>query len=124
MEEPLERFDLRDPIEELGLVQRLGGRTEQARLGGMSQPGALRRQKDVREIVADARAVDAPQLLDGFPRPTSEAGSARRSASATPCVCRSSEGSPQGGEPSGSRRAPRWPYLRIDSVRFTAPTIF
>src|ERR671930_222569 len=49
-----------------------------------------------------------------MPTPISSGGSAARSSSRIPCVDGSSSGSPGGALPSGSRRAARWPYSRID----------
>jgi len=54
--------------------------------------------------------------------PTSDAGSAFRSASVRPYVASSSVGSPCRGEPRGSSDAARWPYRRIESARLTRPT--
>jgi hypothetical protein len=54
----------------------------------------------------------------------SDAGSCLRSSSVSPCAAAESEGSPIGSEPSGSIRAARWPYRRIQSASLAAPTIF
>src|SRR5690606_29123991 len=48
-------------------VERAGRRGEAARLGGLTQPGALFRVAHMLVIVADGAAVDLAQALDGLP---------------------------------------------------------
>ena len=64
MQEALEPLDLGQPLEQLLL--RLGGeiRGVMAALDGLAQPGALLGDLDLIEVVADAAAVDAPQIVD------------------------------------------------------------
>ena len=118
MQEPLEGFDLRQPIEQRDRIDRIGRRAEPAGLDRLAQPLALLGDEDVREVVAGGRAVDARSRsttshIDvgavADRRRRSDAGSARRSASVTPCVSGSSVGSPSGRLPSGSICAARWP---------------
>ena len=61
VQEALEGLDLGDPIEQRLFVDGRHGRTEAARLDGDSQPLTLFGDEDLREVVAGARAVGAPQ---------------------------------------------------------------
>ena len=119
VEEALEHFDLRQPVEQRDGVDRIRGGAEASGLHRLAQPAALLRHEHVREVVAGRRAVDAAERLDDLVRmfaapsasadQTSEAGIARRSSLVTPCVSGSSVGSPSGAEPSGSSCAARCP---------------
>jgi hypothetical protein len=64
MQEPLERFDLRQAIEQLDRIDRVGRRAEPAAFRRVTQPAALLRHEDVRVVVADGRAVDTPEPID------------------------------------------------------------
>ena len=88
-----------------------GARNEPG-LGRVPQPRALLGPEDVGVVVAGARAVDAAQPVDGFGRVRralrdgaarrARPAARRRSASVMPCASGASDGSPQGGVPSGS----------------------
>ena len=58
VQEPLERLDLAQAIEQLDVVDRRHRRPEAAGLDGVAQPLALLGHEDVRVVVADGRAVD------------------------------------------------------------------
>jgi hypothetical protein len=64
VQELLERLDLGQPVEQRDRIDRVGRRPEAARLDDISQPMPLFGQKDVREVVAGGRAVDAAQPID------------------------------------------------------------
>ena len=66
VQELLEGLDLGDALEQVHVFHGRRGRAERAGLHVMTQPLALFRHEDVREVEADARAVDAPQPLDGL----------------------------------------------------------
>ena len=68
LQEALERFDLRQAIEQLDRIDRIRRRAEAAALGGLPEPLALVRHEHVRVVVARLRAVDSPQRLDGIVR--------------------------------------------------------
>ena len=68
VQEPLERLDLRQPVEQRDRIDRIGRRAEAAGLRRLPQPLALGRHEHVRVVVAGGRAVDLAQRLDRVER--------------------------------------------------------
>src|SRR6185312_9841260 len=60
VEESLEDLDLGQTVEQRDRINRIGGRTEAAALGGLSEPLPLFRYEDVRVVVARRGAVQTP----------------------------------------------------------------
>ena len=68
MQEPLEHFDLRQPVEQgLGAMWLHRGK-EPPRLGRVAQPVALLRHEHVRVVEPGRRAVDPPQPVNRLKR--------------------------------------------------------
>ena len=64
LEEALERFDFREPIEQRHRIDRIGRRAEAAALDRLAQPLALVGNEHVRQVVPGRGAVDAAERLD------------------------------------------------------------
>ena len=118
LQEALERLDLRQPIEQLDRIDRIGGGAEAAALRRLPQPLALLGHEHVRVVVADGRAVDPPQRLDRVERrrhALERSGNQARGQPPQIVVGDAVRGSEErrvaeaGGSPSGSSCAARWP---------------
>ena len=68
VQEALEGLDLGDALEQIDRFDRLMRRTERAGLDVEAQPLAFFGDEDVRDVEADARAIDRAQPLDGLAR--------------------------------------------------------
>ncbi len=66
VQEPFERLDPRDPVEQFAAVDRIGRRPVAPRLDRLTQPHPLVGHEDVGEVVARGRAVDGAQPFDGL----------------------------------------------------------
>jgi hypothetical protein len=64
VQEALERLDLREPVEQRDRIDGIGRRAETPALGRVPKPLPLLGHEDVRVVVADGRAVDAPEGVD------------------------------------------------------------
>ena len=120
----LEALDLREPAR--GARMRSSARERlavAARLDRLAQPDALFVVGDVLELVGDRAAVDLAQrgqrlgerLARRRGRGAREAGMRAWSSGVSGGISRDSaraRGRPSGSEPSGSRRAARWPCMR------------
>ncbi len=67
VQEPLERLDVRQPVEQRNRIDRIGRRAIPSRLDRLAQPLPFLRNEDVRDVVARRRTVNRPQPLDDVP---------------------------------------------------------
>ena len=118
--EALERVDLDQPLEQRAALVVGQLVAEGAGLDVLAQPHALAVRGDVLDLVGDRAAVGLAQVRERVGQRRARArtsgrgarGSAPAAPGVRPSASGSSPGSPSGSEPSGSRRAARWPWLR------------
>ena len=120
MEVVLERLDLGQPLEQPPPCVRVERLAVGPGLDVLAQPDALLVVRDVLDLVGDRAGVGLAQVRERVGeglaghghaqhRRRDAGASARRSGRRLPG---SSAGSPTGSDPSGSRRAARWPCMR------------
>ncbi len=117
--EALERVDLDEAAQQRLRSSLVSCVSERAGLDPLAQPHALAVRGDVLDLIGDRAAVGLAQVRQrvGERRPGTYiwkifAGIRACSSGVRPSASGSRPGSPSGSEPSGSRRAARWPWLR------------